>query len=215
MTPAQRFFVQVIALSTLIMLAGCGIGGKSKPSSFYLLTPMPIERGAIVAEGDAVPQLGVGQVQIPKYLDRPQMVTMVEPNQIRISEFNRWGESFQAGITRVFRENLSVLLNTDVSAFPWLQPFPRDYAIHLVILDFDAATYKNEVRLRAIYRITDAKQKVTYLVNQSEFTQPIDTTQPDPYPAIADAMSQALVALSRSVAQEVMGLEPVQETAQP
>lgn len=187
------------------LVTGCSIGGKSRPSSFYLLTALPEGTPSIVPEGESVPTLGLGQIAIPAFLDRPQMVTQVAPNEINLSEFNRWGEPFQDGITRVFRENLVVLLGgTDVSAFPWLEVVSNDYAIHMVVLNFDAATYANEVRLRAAYRITTPKQKQEIVRKEQEFRRPIQAD--DSYRAIAESMSLALEDLSRAIAAEVIAL---------
>lgn len=198
-----------------LFLGGCSLGGKSKPANFYVLTALP-ESTEAISQQEEVPHLGVGQVQIPAFLDRPQMVTKVAENQIALSEFNRWGESFQAGITRVFRENLAVLLGgAEVSAFPWLQPFPRDYVIHLVVLEFEAATYRDEVMLRVMYRITNSKQTESFVVEEMEFTQPIGASGEagNQYPAIADAMSKALQQLSRAIAEETTKLPPVASTS--
>ncbi|WOO42890.1 PqiC family protein [Rubellicoccus peritrichatus] len=196
-----------LMLSIAFMLSGCSLGGKSKPANFYVLTALPEDTETIVPAEVEIPQLGVGQVQIPAFLDRPQMVTSVAENQIALSEFNRWGESFQAGITRVFRENLAVLLGgAEVSAFPWLQPFPRDYVIHLVVLEFEAATYRDEIFLRVMYRITDSKQTESFIVEEVEYTRPIQGDEIEGYSRIADAMSKTLEDLSRDIAEQVTQL---------
>ncbi len=191
-------------LGLALLLGGCSIGGKSKPANFYVLTGLPEDTQPIAQAGNAT--VGIGQVKIPNFLDRPQIVTLVAANQIALSEFDRWGESFQAGVTRVLREDVAIYLGSnEVAAFPWLQPFPKDFVVHVVVLAFEAAPYRDEVLLRVMYRITDPKQTTTYLVKESQFSQPLTTGASD-YAAIADAMSTAVAALAKEIAQEVTAL---------
>lgn len=195
-------------LSVTFLLSGCSLVGKSKPANFYVLTALPENTAPIAVSGNTFPDLGVGQVRIPAFLDRPQIVTKVAENQIALSEFNRWGESFQSGITRVFRENMVVLLGgADVSAFPWLQPFPKDYVVHLVVLEFEASTYHDEVRLRVMYRITNSKQTESFIVEEMEFSRPIEAgDDAEHYSRIADAMSKTLGDMSRAIAEKIVKL---------
>lgn len=201
----SRKKISLLALTSIaLLLGGCGIGGKSKPANFYVLTGLPEDTPPIAQAGNVT--VGVGQVKIPNFLDRPQIVTLVAANQIALSEFDRWGESFQEGVTRVLREDVAVYLGSqEVAAFPWLQPFPKDYVVHVVVLAFEAAPYRDEVLLRVMYRITDPKQTQTFLVKESEFKEPLTTGSSD-YASMADTMSAALAALSKEIAQEVTQL---------
>lgn len=202
--------LSLVLLTLVLLLGGCSFGGKSKPANFYVLTALP-ENTAPVTQGNT-PTLGVGQVKIPEFLDRPQMVTLVAENQIKLSEFHRWGESFQSGLTRVLRENIALYLDSDdVTAFPWLQSFPNDYVVHVVVLAFEAAPYREEVLLRVMYRVTDPKQKRLYLANESAFSQPIDTSGSD-YPVMVEAMSACVAELAKEIATEVAAMPlPSQE----
>lgn len=192
-------------LSAALLLVGCGVGGKSKPANFYVLTGIPGDTAPLSASGNS-PAIGVGEVVIPNFLDRPQIVTQTGPNQIALSEFNRWGESFQSGITRVLREDVAIYLGTDkVTAFPWHRPFPNDYIIHIVVLSFEAAPYRETLTLKVMYRITDPKQKETFLVKELTLTEPIPGGYPD-YPAIVDAMSAIAADLAKDIATEALEL---------
>lgn len=203
-----RSTVLTAALLLALILSGCGIGGTSRPAEFYILTALPEGTEPLAPAGTTVPDIGIGQVQIPSYLDRPQIVTKITENQIHLSEFHRWGEALQNATTRILRENTAILLGGGgVSAFPWLQPFPNDYLVHVVILDFEASSHTGNVTLRVMYRVTDTKTKQTVLVRESEFRQPIATsTTGDNYKAIVDAMSATLADLAQAFSKELIQL---------
>src|SRR5262245_12059468 len=56
--------------------------------------------------------IAVGPVAVPAMVDRPQIVVVTGPNEVRLDEFNRWAAPLQNNISRVVAENLTVLLGT-------------------------------------------------------------------------------------------------------
>jgi uncharacterized protein len=85
----MRPFVRRLALVTLVVLL-IGLGAcASTPSRFYILNTLSASEtipGTAAAQG---PVIGVGPITLPKYLDRPQIVTRVGRNQLALSEFDR------------------------------------------------------------------------------------------------------------------------------
>jgi uncharacterized lipoprotein YmbA len=49
----------------------------------------------------------IGNVNIPKYLDRPQMVSRLNPVELKVDEFSRWSEPFSDMIQRVLADDLA------------------------------------------------------------------------------------------------------------
>ena len=81
--------------------------------------------------------VSVGPIRIPKKLDRPQIVTRINSNEIHLNEFASWGDPLASGFSRVLAENLSVLLNTEkVAIFPWMQAVQTDYQVTVDVTDF-------------------------------------------------------------------------------
>ena len=92
----------------------CGCMGKSQPSRFYALTP--INAPAVTkTEASVEPRIviGLSTVDIPDYLNRPQLVTRNSQNEINVAEYERWAGSFNSDIVTVLAENLSTLLFHD------------------------------------------------------------------------------------------------------
>ncbi|AMV70893.1 hypothetical protein JCM30471_27000 [Desulfuromonas carbonis] len=84
-------------------LAGCiSLGAPTPPSHFYLLgaAPAPVPAGPVQGE------LQLTLVALPAYLDRPQLVTRRNEQELEIAPFERWGEPLATGITRVLAATL-------------------------------------------------------------------------------------------------------------
>ena len=63
--------------------------------------------------GQRASTIGVFPVAMPDYLDRPQVVTRVSENEIKLDEFNRWAEPLKENFYTVLVENLSTLLSNE------------------------------------------------------------------------------------------------------
>ena len=84
-----------------ILLPGCG---STRPTEFYLLTPLP---AAVEAEKDLT--IGVGPLTLVDYLDRPQIVTREKANKVLLNEFHQWAEPLKDNLLRILAMNLSAL----------------------------------------------------------------------------------------------------------
>src|ERR671924_270261 len=103
----------------------------SQPSRFYLLSAGPnTDTASPETSGQQGPTIGVGPVTLPRYVDRPQIVTRTGPYEIKLAEFDRWAEALDANFTRVLADNLSLLLPTArVVMSPWPRATPLDYQV--------------------------------------------------------------------------------------
>ncbi|MDP0497764.1 MAG: PqiC family protein [Verrucomicrobiota bacterium JB024] len=208
----RKTILAPLLFASLFALGGCSIGDSSSPSHFYVLTPIPEGTAPMSFEGEA-PNVGLTRVQIPSFLDRPQIVLNTAANEVVYSEFNRWSEPLGQGIAETVRRNLLVLIGPGkVSAFPWMQSFPRDYNVQIVIQEFGAYTYLNEVKLRGVYRIEklEPKNRETVFVGEVAYTQPI-AGETQNYEDIVGALSQTLARLSKDIASEIQKLESQQK----
>jgi len=210
-TPFARYFLAgLIASATL--LSGCSVGKKSTPSKFYVLSALPQDTAPLPEALTNPPNVGVSQVRIPSYIDRPQITYRVGENEVHFSEFRRWGEPISDGVTRVVRQNLTKLLGVGrVAAFPWMQPYPRDLTLSVVVTDFGAGT-DGSAELCVIYRIADEKNKDTLLVREATFTDATGGNLDDGK-AVA-ALSNVLAQFTRAVAEDLIRIHR-EEQAKP
>jgi uncharacterized protein len=194
-----RGFWLAVAFAVLVT-TGCA---TSPPSSFYTLTPMramPDSGGS----PSTAPSVGLGPVNFPQFLDRPQIVTRDAGNRLAIDEFHRWGGTIQDDFLRVWIENMSALLGTtSVFAFPNEVRYPADFRVTADILAFEG-TYDGYAVLRARWVVLDHRTDQVLRVEETHYRRPL--AEPKDEGALIAAMSETLGDFSRDVAATLKGL---------
>lgn len=189
---------------SLAALAVCGCAGflpRTEPATFYVLSASP-EVGAGPPLSVA---LGVGPVLIPDYVDRPQIVTRVAPNQLDLSESRRWAGPLQKRVTELMLLNLSRQLGTDrATAFPFAMGLPRELDAVINLTRFEVSS-EGEVRVEAFWWIRDPRTTAT--LEAREFTS-VRTVPAGDYAGAAAAMSAALADLSVEMAAAIRKVYP-------
>ena len=140
--------------------------GTSKNAKFY--TQAATSAGTISSDYTAF--VGVNRVQLPKYIDRPQIVTQQKDSvQINISEYNRWVEQPSMLITRALTEDLSLLLpSAQVKMTPSHgEEFERIISVEIVKMD---AVLGEKAELVAWYTIKNNSKKV---LSQQKFANSV------------------------------------------
>jgi uncharacterized lipoprotein YmbA len=74
-----------------LLLMGCA---SSQPTRFFVLNAIESARQepAQPCRNDASITIGINPVSVPRYLDRPQIMTKVSANEFKLSELNVWAE---------------------------------------------------------------------------------------------------------------------------
>ncbi len=186
------------ALVALVAFAFClsGCAGKSASSQFYVLSSLP-QPALSAAEGSVI---GVFPVSMPDYLDRPQIVTRVSENEIKLDEFSRWAEPLKDSFTRALIQNLSTLLNTaKVVNTKETTGFPLTLQVGVEVVQFDGAL-GGDVVLIAKWGLFEHEGKKLLLGKRSSFKEP---TGGATYEALVVAESRAVAALSREIAEAI------------
>jgi uncharacterized lipoprotein YmbA len=194
--------LKTIALTifmVLVFLAGCR--SATTPVELYTLSPL-----AFVSEADKVAGIedniavGIGPLQIPKIIDRPQIVTRIGPNKINVDEFHRWAGSVYEDFLRVMTMNLAILLQSNlVAAYPWEDYFDPDYRIHLQVHQFDGRLGQY-AQLDITWTITGREARDVLLVRKSFIREPVLGAD---YDAFFAAKSGLLATLSRQIARGI------------
>ena len=87
--------------------------------------------------------VGIEEVSVPRYLDRPQIVlTKSGRNELRVSEFNRWAEPLSSGISRVLADVISTYLPNSLIKPKSYATESFDYTVNIEINKFDAVMYR-------------------------------------------------------------------------
>jgi uncharacterized protein len=176
---------------TLVFLAGCG---TTRPSKFYILSPIPAGE-SVTATGNE-PAIGLGPVVMPKYLDRPQIVQRAGDNQLLLAESHRWAEPLANNFTRVLAENLAATIPVDqVAVYPWSRTMRVDYQVSVDVLRFDADADGNAV-LSTDWKVQETESEKVITRKRSTFSEPALATD---YAAIVAAQSRLLAAFAREI----------------
>jgi uncharacterized protein len=198
MCPFLRRLALVPLVASLLGLGACA----SAPSRFYLLNTLSTSetiKGPGAAQG---PVIGVGPITLPKYLDRPQIVTRVGRNQLALSEFDRWAEPLQDNVLRVLAEHLACLVPTEQVL---RQACPRsatlDYQVTVDMRQFDGSL-GGESRLLALWSVLDGAE-LPLLSQRAFLNVPVGWGD---YDAMVAAMSELLARLSRDIAVAIQRL---------
>lgn len=175
-----------LALATTLVLAACS---STPPPNVYTLVPVPPATTAPVSSL----ALSVQQADIPRYLDRPQLVRYNATYQLEVAENARWGEPFGAMVTRVLVQNLSRRLpGAQVFRTSEAASVPAQQTLEITFNAFEANP-SNQIVLNARWVVRHGQNGQVLTSDATEIiTQPADPT----LPGMAASMSQALAQLS-------------------
>ncbi len=189
----RRLFPLLLAGLFLLPVA-CG---RSLPTRFYLLTPQVANSSA---GGSAELTVGVGPVELPDFLDRPQILTRAGEHEIRFAEYDRWGGSLKNNITYVVAENLSERLGLDtVYTYPWRAAVRVGFQVGISVVRLDARP-GGDATLEARWSLLGEEGRRVLTTRRSAFQIPVAGAD---YADIVDAQSRLLAALSDEIAKTI------------
>lgn len=183
------------------VVSGCGTSPAAK---FYTLTPVAQQKQekAVIGTGSASP-IAIGPVEIPEYLDRSEIVTRADQNQLILSEFNLWGGSLKTDVNRVLIENVSHFLAADgIPIVTWKLGITDIQKVPVQIVRFDG-TPNDSILLKARWAVIEKDGKNFEFVRESSITVSVKGGN---YNSVVAAMSEALGELSKEIAS---GIKPV------
>jgi len=199
-----RFYRKALPMVFLmaVLLVACR---SSTPVEFYTLNSISTEtQRANPVDGDRNIVVGVGPVQLPQVLDRPQIITRTGPNTLTLNEFHRWAGSLQADFSRVLAENIAALLAIDqVVVYPWEIDFTPDYRIAVDVMRFEGQWGKSVI-LDVIWKIADRSGQKILAVKKSVITEPLSA---EDYETLVATESRAIAQLSREIVQQIRQLQ--------
>ena len=200
----QRILAQTVAVTLgIAMLLQVGCAGRSKSSSFYVLSPVAdteFEMKNTSGESSDI-SIGISPVSLPKYLKKSQIVTRTGNNELHLAEFDRWAGKIEEDIGSVIAENLTYFLSTDnVLSYPSMEAIDLDYNVKLDISRFDGSL-GGQMELVARWAIFDGDGNNLYGVKATHIIEP---TKGGGYADMVAAQSRALASLSRELADAII-----------
>jgi len=196
-------YLMVLFCFAYLGLAGCAT--STQQSKFFVLTPIFKNSSDSLPHSKEKIALGIGPLEFPTYLNRPNILDEVGANQVRLSEFHRWAEPLEENFSRVLSENLSILLSTDqVSTFPWKSATPIDFQITVSVSKFHGRLGTNSI-LECRWAIFRDYGKEVLVMKKSSFRE---TIKGQGYDALVLGLNKNLENLSIEIANTVNTLKP-------
>lgn len=183
------------ASTSILIVALTSTGCATLPETrFYALSASPASN---LRQTSSELQLAIGPIDLPEYLQRPQIVTRPEDNRLEVDEFNRWGGPLEEEIDRVLAKNLGNLVGTQsIYSYPSRVVADIDYRISLYVRSFDGAL-GNTVTFDVSWSIINEKSAQVVRTNQGHYQAMM---QDGSYGSYATALSDTLQQLSRDLA---------------
>jgi uncharacterized lipoprotein YmbA len=179
-----------------VLLSGCT---ASKPTTFYVLTAKAPEKGfsEVKSPNGQCPEVEIGPISLPGYLDGSAIMTRAGPNRLHLSELHHWAEPLRESFARVLAENLnSRLCGGEVPAVSRSRRDGAELRVRVDVLRFEPLQ-RERVLLRARWTVWRTGSGEAGCIRLSSYEPPIEGTGHQD--AVA-AMSEAAASLSRDIA---------------
>ena len=184
-------------IAAVVVLAAC----SSPRSSFYTLS----SDAALESAGAPMPvSVVVGPVTVPDLVDRPQLVTRLSNNEVKLNEFARWGEPLKSGVADVIAADLSRLLGSPrVSVSSQTVAGTEAFRVRVDIVQFDSMP-GDAVAIDALWTVHVAG-RTALLTGRSTVREQVQGADDA---ALVAAHSRALASVSRDIAAAIRRSPP-------
>lgn len=188
---------KILTVFAFCLVTAC-FGGYSPDSKFYNL--QPVAHGDEIS--DKVLSIGINDVNLPDYLDKPQIVIFEEGTpQMGISELNRWGEPLASMLQRVIAADMSVYLPQSEVKSRTLLMEHFDYIVDVQVVRFDMI-WNDKAVLEAWWYISNSQGKIVYK-KKVLLSEKIGRS----FSGFADAESRLLNQMSKEIALKISELK--------
>ncbi len=187
-----RFLCYATALALAMTLSGCG---TSSPVRYFNLEPIDYGSTSSAEQRHIV---GLGPLDLPGYLARPQIVTRGTNAEIIIDDFRRWAEPVDESIHRIVAANVESLVDeVTVVSYPYHTMAQPEYRIYGDVVRFDADA-SGEAVLVVQWGIAAADRTVVTPPQRARYGA--QASNPADMGAVVTAMNEVIAAFSRDIA---------------
>ncbi len=124
---------RILWMAGALLVVGCAT--RTPSPALWRLEPVAAMPAAWQAEAASV---YVGPVEVPRYLDRSEVVQRTAPSRLEPEAFHRWAEPLDDAITRLVGEELARRLASDrVVTYPDEPRLAMDYRVSVRLTRLD------------------------------------------------------------------------------
>ncbi len=192
----KRFITLVLTFLIAWAVSGC-LGEMKPPPNYYMLDQGPSTEFTGLESGVAI---GIGPFYLAPHLNRLQIVTRESNTRLKLSGANQWAAPLKDAIYNVISVRLAAELDTSrIYEVPPRQKRTLEYRIGIDIMQL-AGELGGDVKLVSRWVITSGDGKKELISHTSRIVEP---TGSDDYEAYVEALSRALIALSKEIADAI------------
>jgi hypothetical protein len=185
------------------IVTGCAslLPEPAPPPTYYVLAAVPEAESARPAgKAQRGPVVGVAPVNLPNYLNVPEIVVRTTRNTLDRAYLHNWGAPLAENFASVLAENLGVMIPTEaVAVLPSGLFFRPDFQVSVDVLKFERNA-EGLVTLIARWALLREDGQELLTMRRSVFQQPAPA---DDYDAIAAALSTTVAQLSQEIAAAI------------
>lgn len=193
-----------LALAVLIVtisLCGCVAVNKTPIRYYTLSSVQPAGRQMDPSPVTTPVTVGVGPIDIPDYLERPQILLREGDHGITVAEHDRWAGTLKQEISRVLVENIGGLLPSGSTVLYWKRNVPIDCRVSVDVTRLDVIP-GSSVTMEAQWAVFMKDRKAPVLLRTRRFSEPLEKND---IAAAVSAIGKALGKLSGEISAEVRG----------
>jgi|SRR5581483_580064 len=160
-------------LLCLVLIAACSLP-RARPdrSSFFTLSAADVDGAGAPSASDLV--IGLGPVSIPGYLDRPELVTRVGANELRLASSARWAEPLREGIVRTLALDVGAASGAShVTVYPWASATHVDVVVGVDVVRFEPQA-DGDAELVARWTVREGLRGRVLIARESRVREPVD-----------------------------------------
>ncbi len=170
-----------------------------------------LEGQQIADQQIAVQQIAIRQLEIPRYLDRPRIVSRDADNHLRISEYHQWGGRLRDDLIRTLSDNLAERLpSITVHTAPFPGSMHADISLVIDIRQFELLA-DGRMHLKVRWHVQRSGQKAgKHALSYFDHMIGENRVSEKDYAGMAAAMSKILALLSEKIVSVIMHLPDVE-----
>lgn len=179
---------------TILLLGGCATGPS--PNLYMLDLPFTAQMAGI-EKGLAV---GIGPLELPQYLDRPQIITRAGVNRLQATEAHVWAEPIKNSASRVLVVTIARALDSNrIYLLPQRVRTTLDWRVAIDVGRFDGAI-GGDVLLAARWSVYRNDEKNVRLTRVSIVEEAVAGQD---YEALVAAQTRAVARLGEEIAAAI------------
>jgi len=197
--------LNVVALAVVLLLGGCSVlPPKQDRTRFIILAPVTSGAQSTANQKLTSVAIGLGPIQLPEYLDSPELLIRTSPNGFDLSETDRWGEPLADNFRHVLASDLTNLLGTaNIMQYPWFPGTRLDFIVHVEVRRFEADTSHN-AELIARWDLRTSQTDQVLASRQARLSRQSTSLAGD---EVARALSEDLAELAEQIASTLVQAE--------